>query len=90
MSISLPRAVSPAWCDILMGWLMALSPPFPCGVPSSAVRTVVRGGAQILAKLGIGGLRPQLKSIEKSDEWEYILEELGIGDWSTQKKIAIR
>jgi TPR repeat protein len=76
MNIFSQPAVSPARYGILMALLMALSSSVSSGVPSGAVRPVVRGGAQILAKLGIGGLRRQLNRIYKRDEWKDVFEGL--------------
>jgi hypothetical protein len=45
-------------------------------VPSSAVRSVVRGGTQIIAKFGFGGLKSQLNRIYKRDEWKDVFEGL--------------
>lgn len=56
--------------------LIVISAPVASGIPSGAVKPVVRGGAQILAKLGVGGLRRQLNRIYKRDEWKDVFEAL--------------
>ena len=76
MNTTISLSLSAARHSLLFGLLIALSPSVSSGVPSSVARPVVRGGSQILAKLGIGGLRRQLNRIYKRDEWKDVFQEL--------------
>jgi TPR repeat protein len=76
MNTTISLSLSAARHGLLFALLIGLSPPVASGVPSSAVRPVLRGGAQIFARLGIGGLRRQLNRIYKRDEWKDVFQEL--------------